>query len=360
MNSAFKLRILLLILLPGLYLAVNAQVYTEVKKVNLGKMVQGQNQKFELAFGNETAQPVTLTPFSIDPGITIGTGGSMAPGGYLVLNMEVHPERGGSFGKKISFHIKGQNQPITLHLVGKVVRASSKSYSNDDCPDFSNKKNKHKKYKSSFVASSALIRSLQPIPLVTTQVDKNQLDPWKYRPNHLTLVIDASLSMQNDQKLDVFRSSMNVLLDELRANDHISVVQYSSEPRVLLESVSASEKDSIIAVIAGIKTKGYTNGAKAIDKAYEVAVQRYISQGNNMVLVVTDGAFNIGKQAGEMTRDMGDHPVNFTILGIKCTSDAKKSMKKIASENQGRFLTANDDKETKKKLKKEIMQQSKI
>jgi Ca-activated chloride channel family protein len=57
-------------------------------------------------------------------------------------------------------------------------------------------------------------------------------------PSNLVFLIDVSGSMEDDNKLPLLKESMNVLVEELRPEDKVSIVVYAGAAGVVLESVS--------------------------------------------------------------------------------------------------------------------------
>lgn len=95
-------------------------------------------------------------------------------------------------------------------------------------------------------------------------------------------------------KLPLVKKSLNLLLDELTGNDHVSIVVYASATGVVLPSTPASHKDRIKDAINGLEAEGSTAGGAGIQLAYKVAMENFIDNGNNRVILATDGDFNVG------------------------------------------------------------------
>lgn len=111
--------------------------------------------------------------------------------------------------------------------------------------------------------------------------------------NNLILLLDVSASMRKPDKLTLFKNSLGKLLGYMRPEDMISVIVYSGESRILLESVSASQKDYILNEIERVRSSGSTKGKNALRKAYRLGIDYMISGGNNRIIMATDGAFNV-------------------------------------------------------------------
>lgn len=110
----------------------------------------------------------------------------------------------------------------------------------------------------------------------------------------LVFLIDISGSMSGDNRIGLVKSSMKMLLDQLRPDDRVAIVTYASGTQVKLKSTPVSKKDRIIEVLDNLFAGGSTSGSAGIDLAYETAEEAFIKGGNNRVILCTDGDFNVG------------------------------------------------------------------
>ncbi|MDR2918747.1 MAG: von Willebrand factor type A domain-containing protein [Tannerella sp.] len=113
-------------------------------------------------------------------------------------------------------------------------------------------------------------------------------------PANLVFLIDVSGSMQGTTRLDLVKSSMKLLVNNLRNNDRVAIVTYSNSVQEVLSSTSGNNKDKIMAVIDHLYASGGTAGGAGIQLAYQIAEQNFIKKGNNRIILCSDGDFNIG------------------------------------------------------------------
>lgn len=113
-------------------------------------------------------------------------------------------------------------------------------------------------------------------------------------PMNLVFLIDVSGSMYSSDKLPLLKQSLGILVDNLRPTDRISIVTYAGSAKVILEGGDSTEKEDILSIIQSLEAGGSTAGASGIQLAYEVASRNYISNGNNRIILATDGDFNVG------------------------------------------------------------------
>ena len=124
------------------------------------------------------------------------------------------------------------------------------------------------------------------------------------RPSNLVFLVDVSGSMQSEDKLPLVKSSLKLLAGELGAEDRISLVVYAGSTGVVLEPTPGSERARIISALDRLEAGGSTNGGAGIALAYAMAEQAFMKEGNNRVLLATDGDFNVGTVSFEALVDM--------------------------------------------------------
>jgi Ca-activated chloride channel family protein len=120
-------------------------------------------------------------------------------------------------------------------------------------------------------------------------------------PANLVFLIDVSGSMNDPAKLPLLKKGFRMLTSQLRAQDRVAIVTYAGHESVALTSTAGDRKDLILAAIDRLESGGSTNGEGGIQKAYELAQQTFLKQGNNRVILATDGDFNVGlRQTDEL------------------------------------------------------------
>lgn len=113
-------------------------------------------------------------------------------------------------------------------------------------------------------------------------------------PSNLTFLIDVSGSMDSQNKLPLLISSLKLLTDQLRPQDHVAIVTYAGVTGVPLPSTSGEYKTKIKDVLNNLTASGSTNGAGGIERAYAIASENFNKNGNNRIILCTDGDFNVG------------------------------------------------------------------
>ncbi|MCB0653572.1 MAG: von Willebrand factor type A domain-containing protein [Saprospiraceae bacterium] len=171
---------------------------------------------------------------------------------------------------------------------------------------------------------------------------------------NLVFLIDVSGSMNSSNKLPLLQQSLNLLIDNLRQNDFVSIVVYAGAAGVVLNPTNGSDKPGIKAAINRLQAGGSTAGGAGIELAYNMARKNFIRGGNNRVILATDGDFNVGVSNDdalvkliEKERESG---VFLTVLGFGMGNYQDAKMQKLADKGNGNHAYIDNIDEAKKVL----------
>ncbi|WNJ20263.1 VWA domain-containing protein [Pontibacter sp. G13] len=120
-------------------------------------------------------------------------------------------------------------------------------------------------------------------------------DLTSFAPNNLVLLLDVSASMRHPSKLPLLRDAFIDLLKYLPPTDKISVVTYSGDAQTVLDGIPALEQEQIKEVLSELKSQGDTKPDRGLKMAYQVALNHFIPNGNNRIIMATDGGFDFHK-----------------------------------------------------------------
>src|SRR5690606_12057247 len=122
--------------------------------------------------------------------------------------------------------------------------------------------------------------------------------------SNLVFLIDVSGSMNAPNKLPLLKSAFKVLVEKLRPQDKVSIVTYAGSAGLVLAPTSGDRKQTIIAALDSLRAGGSTAGSKGIKLAYETAEENFVKNGNNRVIIATDGDFNVGPYKDSEMEDL--------------------------------------------------------
>tara|TARA_R110002072_G_scaffold300571_4_gene478350 strand:+ start:4885 stop:7236 length:2352 start_codon:yes stop_codon:yes gene_type:complete len=176
--------------------------------------------------------------------------------------------------------------------------------------------------------------------------------------SNFVFLVDVSGSMSAANKLPLLKSSMKILLDELREDDMVSIVYYANNVGVLLEPTRASEKNKIIEIIDKMQASGGTSGGAGLELAYQMAEKNFIKGGNNRIILATDGDFNIGRSSGEEMQKLIEEKrksgVFLTCLGYGMGNYKDSKMEILANKGNGNYAYIDNIQEANRFLGKEF------
>ncbi len=112
--------------------------------------------------------------------------------------------------------------------------------------------------------------------------------------SNMVFLIDTSGSMNSPDKLPLVISSFKLMLDGLNPDDTIGIVTYAGSSGVALEPTKVSNRTKIMQALNNLSSGGSTAGAAGIEAAYSLAHDGFVKEGNNRVILATDGDFNVG------------------------------------------------------------------
>ena len=160
-------------------------------------------------------------------------------------------------------------------------------------------------------------------------------------PANLVFLVDVSGSMNSPDKLPLLKSSLKLLVNEMRPQDHITLVTYAGSTAIILPPTTVSERGRILAAIDGLNAGGSTAGASGIQLAYQMAQQGFIAGGINRILLATDGDFNVGitdfHQLKSLVEEKRKSGVSLSTLGFGTGNYNEAMMEQLADVGDGAY-----------------------
>jgi Ca-activated chloride channel family protein len=188
--------------------------------------------------------------------------------------------------------------------------------------------------------------------IVKIGLKAKSIDKEKLPPANLVFLIDVSGSMYGPNKIDLLKNSFKLLVDQLRAQDKVSIVVYSGASGLVLPSTSGKEKTKILDAINSLNASGSTAGGEGINLAYKIATSSFIKGGNNRIILATDGDFNVGISSdGELQRlieGQRDKGIFLTVLGFGMGNLKDSKMEILANKGNGNYAYIDNLMEAKK------------
>lgn len=184
------------------------------------------------------------------------------------------------------------------------------------------------------------------------------LDRSDIPASNFVFLIDVSGSMSSANKLPLLKESYKLLVNQLGAEDRISIVVYAGSAGAVLEGAKGDDKEAILNALDQLQAGGSTAGAAGILKAYELGKKHFIKGGNNRILLATDGDFNVGVSSdGELVRLIEkerESGIYLSILGFGMGNYQDSKMQELAGKGNGNHFYIDNIDEAKKSLIEEF------
>lgn len=177
--------------------------------------------------------------------------------------------------------------------------------------------------------------------------------------SNLVFLVDVSGSMSRPNKLPLVQKALTMLANEMNENDRISIVTYAGSAGVKLPSTSGEHKSQIITAIQNLRAGGSTNGEAGIHLAYNQAIQNFIQDGANRVILCTDGDFNVGVSGdNELVTIIQDKAkkssVFLSVFGFGMGNYKDSKLEKLADKGNGHYAYIDNEREARKVFVEEL------
>ncbi len=177
-------------------------------------------------------------------------------------------------------------------------------------------------------------------------------------PSNLVFLIDVSGSMGEPNKLPLVKESLRMLVNTLRERDYVSMVVYAGAAGTVLEPTRGSDRKKILEALDRLEAGGSTAGAEGLRLAYKKARENFNKEGNNRVIIATDGDFNVGESSDEameaLITDEREDGIYLTVLGFGMGNYKDSKMETLADKGNGNYAYIDNINEARKTLVNEF------
>ncbi|MEL6713137.1 MAG: von Willebrand factor type A domain-containing protein [Planctomycetota bacterium] len=177
-------------------------------------------------------------------------------------------------------------------------------------------------------------RQLLRIGLRAKDVAKDERPPLA-----LTFVVDVSGSMEQENRLELVKHAMRLLVGQLEPADTVAIVKFSNDASEVLGATPASRADVIETALFGLSPGGGTNAEAGVRLGYEIAQRATAPDAQRRVVFLSDGVANIGQTdqtaiAAQVTRGV-DANVFLNTIGVGLGNHNDVFLEQLANEGQG-------------------------
>ena len=194
--------------------------------------------------------------------------------------------------------------------------------------------------------------------LLYVKLSAKKIDLNKIPPGNFVFLIDVSGSMDMPNRLPLLKEAFQLFVKNLRPIDKISIVTYGGVVGTWLEPTNGDEKEKINNALELLTAAGDTPGESAIAAAYKLASSTFIPNGNNRVILATDGDFNVGqtsdKALEELISKKKETGIYLTCLGVGMGNFKDSKLETLAKRGNGNYAYLDDLHEAEKVLVREL------
>ena len=190
--------------------------------------------------------------------------------------------------------------------------------------------------------------------LVRIGLKGRELPAEERGPANMVFLIDVSGSMYEPSKLPLLQRSLSALVENLSYEDRVAIVTYAGSSGLVLAPTEGAKKREILEAISNLRAGGSTHGSEGIRLAYETAREQFREDGNNRVILCTDGDFNVGvtneselQKLIERERESG---VFLSVLGFGTGNLNDSTMELLANKGNGNYAYIDSISEGRKVL----------
>jgi len=177
--------------------------------------------------------------------------------------------------------------------------------------------------------------------LVRIALKAKEVEKDKLPPSNLVFLLDVSGSMSEPNKLPLVKKAMKALVEELRPADKVAIVVYAGAAGIVLPSTPGNNRKKIIDALEKLEAGGSTAGGAGIKLAYETAAENLLKDGNNRVIIATDGDFNVGESSQseliKLIEKERDNGIFLSVLGFGMGIYKDDNLELLADKGNGNY-----------------------
>lgn len=179
-------------------------------------------------------------------------------------------------------------------------------------------------------------RNLMRIAMSTASLGRNASTPLR-----LTILLDQSGSMERSDRAESVKRAFALLADQLNANDEITLVGFARTSRLLAERVKGNEAGKLVEIVANPLTEGGTNLEAALSTGLQLAKQQFVEGAQNRIILLTDGAANLGdalpENLAKQVESMRKHQISFDACGVGADGFNDDVLSSLTKQGDGRY-----------------------
>lgn len=179
------------------------------------------------------------------------------------------------------------------------------------------------------------------VDLVRIGIKGREVPEHRRDDANLVFVIDRSGSMQRENRIQLVKDALRMLLGQLRPNDCIAIVAFDTRAEIILRPTFVRDKWEIQHAIERIYANGSTNVDHGLKLGYELANKMFTRGKINRVMLLSDGVANTGRTQADQILDrikrFADRGITLTTVGVGMGNYNDELLEKLGNKGNGGY-----------------------
>lgn len=177
--------------------------------------------------------------------------------------------------------------------------------------------------------------------LVRIGIKGKTILPTEMKGSNYVFLVDVTKSMLAPERLSLIQNGLKLLVDNLNSSDNMAIVSYSNYTKLVMNATSCDKKQQIKSFIDNLSTGGTIIDQPSLSYSYGVAINNLITNGNNPVVLISDGDLNIHPSStNELVKLIEAKKLagaNLTVVGVGGTNPNIHLMEHIPNVGNGNY-----------------------
>lgn len=161
------------------------------------------------------------------------------------------------------------------------------------------------------------------------------------QPLRLTVLLDTSGSMEREDRRESLQAAVTVLASLLGPDDRVTVIGFARRQRLLVEAMPGDRAHQLADIIAHTPSEGGTNLEEALGLSVQLARRHFDPDAQNRIVLITDGAANLGNADPEMlaatVEKVRQQGIAFDACGVGADGMNDAILEALTRKGDGRY-----------------------
>ena len=194
--------------------------------------------------------------------------------------------------------------------------------------------------------------------LLKLGIKGRELSRGERKPLRLTFVIDCSGSMNYDNRIELVKQALRMMVNQLNKRDQVGIVSYGYYASVVLNPTSISNRREIFGAIDRLYPNGSTYAEAGLKLGYQMANQQFSNGCNNDIVLFSDGVANVGRVDADdimsQIKRFAYKGITLSTFGVGMGNYNDVLLENLAKEGNGRYAYVNNIDEARKQFVEQL------